>query len=129
MNGYIQIYTVEKNILNPTGLEIIKEWKILITPTEEHINNIYNNTLLTHIKNINIIDTFKININKIIPIFMHSKNNYLIGQVKDSVLIIVGDNKKILLTQELNVSYNIEPIHITLKANNNFLEKYGLPLF
>ena len=129
MNGYIQIYTVEKNILNPDGLEIIKVWKILITPNEENIHNIYNDILITNIKNINIVDTFKINLNKIIPIFMHARNKYLIGSIKDGILLIVGDSKKILLNQQLNVSYTIEPIEITLKANNNFLDKYGLPLF
>lgn len=129
MNGYIQIYTVEKYILNPSGLEIVKVWKVLITPNEENIQNIYNDILITNIKNITIIDTFKININTILPIFMHSRNKYLTANIKNGILQIIGDNQKLLLNQELPVLYEFDNIDITLKASHDFLNKNGLPLF
>lgn len=129
--GYIQIFTIEKINLLPEGLVNKKEWKILFTPNEEHIKNTFNYglPLISEIKNINIIDTFRIEFNKIFDIFSHARNKNLIGEIKDGVLSVIGDSSKLLLNLSLPVSYNIEPIQITLKANNDFLNKYGLPPF
>ena len=103
--GYIQI------------LIINDKWRILFTPNEEYINNN------------NIIDTFEIEFNKIFSIFLHAKNIHLIGKIKDGSLTIIGDGNKLLLLQQLPVIYNIEPSEIILKADIEFLKKYGLPLF
>ncbi len=130
INGFIQIYTIEKNILEPDGLKVLTEWKILLTPNEEYINIKYNyDNFISGIKNVNIINTFRIDFNKIWFVFMHARNKYLIASIKNGILTIIGDNQKVLLNQELPVSYEIENIDITLKANNNFLNEYGLPLF
>jgi hypothetical protein len=130
--GFIQIYTIEKNIIELDGLKIVSEWKILLTPNEEYVNNKINNcydNFISGIKNINIIDTFRIDFNKIWFVFMHARNKNLIASIKNGVLTIIGDNQKILLTLELPVKYEIEDIAITLKANNNFLNERGLPPF
>lgn len=121
--GYIQIFTV----LLEEGLIDKKEWRILITPNEECIN-ISDFSLIPKIKNIDIIDTFIIDCNKIFPIFSNAKNKHLIGEIKDGILTITGDHSR-LLSEKIPVLYNIAPIEITLKANNNFLKKYGLPIF
>ncbi len=128
--GFIQIYTIEKNIIEPDGLKIVSEWKILLTPNEEYVNNKINyDNYISGIKNINIIDTFRIDFNKIWFVFMHARNINIIANIKNGILTIIGDNQKILLTLELPVLYEIEDIAITLKANNNFLNEHGLPLF
>ncbi len=130
--GYIQIFTIEIGNLLPEGLVNKKEWKILFTPNEEYIKTKFNYdgfSLISEIKNIDIIDTFRIEFNKIFAIFSHAKNRNLIGEIKDGTLTVIGDGQKLLLLQKLPVSYNIEPTEITLKANNDFLNKYGLPPF
>ncbi len=128
--SYIQIYTINKDIINPEGLETIKEWKILITPNEEYINqNINNFNLISTITNINIIDTFRIEFNKVYSIFTHARNKYLKAYIKNGTLTVIGDHQQVLLIQQLPVSYEIDTIDITLKANNNFLQNYGLPIF
>ncbi len=130
--GYIQIFTIEFSILVPEGLINKKEYKILFTPNEEYIKNKFNYDglqLISEIKNIDIIDTFRIEFNKIFDIFSHARNKNIIAEIKDGLLRVIGDGQKILLLQKLQVSYNIEPIEITLKANNAFLNKYGLPPF
>ena len=103
--GYIQI------------LIINNKWRILFTPNEEYINN-----------NI-IIDTFEIEFNKIFAVFSHANNIHLIGKIKQGFLTVIGDGNELLLLQQLPITYNIEPSEIILKADNNFLKKYGLPLF
>ena len=128
--GYIQIFTVEFSYLLPEGLINKKEWKILFTPNEEYINTKINYDgfqIISDIKNINIIDTFRIEFNKIFAVFSHAKNRNLIAQIKDGTLTVIGDGRKLILLQQLPVSYNIEPIEITLKATNSFLIKNGLP--
>ena len=60
---------------------------------------------------------------------MHARDKHLMAFIKNGILTIIGDSQKILLIQELPVLYNIEPIEITLKANNNFLNEHGLPPF
>lgn len=128
--SYIQIYTINKEIINPEGLEIIKEWKILITPNEEYINNTINNfNLISTIKNINIIDTFRIEFNKVYSIFTHARNKYLKANIKNGLFTVIGDHQQVLLIQQLPVSYEIDTIDITLKANNTFLQNHGLPIF
>ena len=130
--GYIQIYTIDKNILMQDGLMTTTEWKILITPNEEYIKNKINYDdyfLVSPIKNINIIDTFKIEFEKIYCIFKNSRNRILKGYIKDQTLVIHGDHELVKLIQKLPVSYNVEPVDITLKATNEFLEKHGLPQF
>ncbi len=128
--GYIQIFTVEFSYLSKEGLINKKEWKILFTPNEECINTkISEFSLISQIKNIDIIDTFRIDFNKIFAVFSNAKNRNLIGEIKDGTLTVIGDNRKLILLQQLPVIYNIEPIEITLKANNNFLKEHGLPLF
>jgi hypothetical protein len=128
--GYIQIFTVEFANLLQEGLINKKEWKILFTPNEECIKtkiNFDGLSLISEIKNIDIIDTFKIEFNKIFAVFSHAKNKHLIGEIKDGTLTVIGDGSKLLLLQKLPVNYNIEPIEITLKANIQFLKDNGLP--
>ncbi len=128
--GYIQIFTVEFANLLQAGLVNKKEWKILFTPNEECIKTKFNYDgfpLISEIKNIDIIDTFKIEFNKIFAVFSHAKNKHLIGEIKDGTLTVIGDGSKLLLLQKLPVNYNIEPIEITLKANIQFLKDTGLP--
>ncbi len=126
--GYIQIYTVDKNILNPDGLKTIIEWTILITPNEEFIkNNINFDNTITSIKNICIKDTFKIEFEKIYCIFKNARNKILKGYIKDKTLVIFGDHELVKLIQKLPVNYDIDTIDITLKARTDFLEKHGLP--
>ncbi len=128
--GYIQIFTVEFANLLQKGLINKKEWKILFTPNEECIKTKFNYDgfpLISEIKNIDIIDTFKIEFNKIFAVFSHAKNKHLIGEIKDGTLTVIGDGSKLLLLQKLPVNYNIEPIEITLKANIQFLKDNGLP--
>ena len=127
--GYIQIYTVDKNILNPDGLKTVTEWTILITPNEEFIktNIIFDDYNITSIKNINIKDTFKIEFEKIYNIFKNGRNKILKGYIKDKTLVIYGDYELVKLIQKLPVNYNVDTIDITLKARVNFLEKHGLP--
>ena len=128
--GYIQIFTVEFANLLQEGLINKKEWKILFTPNEECIKTKFNYDgfpLISEIKNIDIIDTFKIEFNKIFAVFSHAKNKHLIGEIKDGTLTVIGDGSKLLLLQKLPVNYNIEPIEITLKANIQFLKDNGLP--
>jgi hypothetical protein len=128
--GYIQIFTVEFANLSPNGLINKKKWKILFTPNEECIKTKFNYDgfpLISKIKNIDIIDTFRIEFDKIFAIFSHSKNKNLIAEIKDGTLTVIGDCSKLLLLQKLPVSYNIEPIEVTLKASNDFLIKNGLP--
>ena len=128
--GFIQIYTIEKNIIEPDGLKILTEWKILLTPNEEYINsNINYDNYISGIKNINIIDTFRMDFNKLHFIFMHARNRSLIASIKNGVLTVVGDNKITLLILDLPVLYEIESIPLSLKATNNFLDKHGLPPF
>ena len=128
--GFIQIYTIEKNIIEPDGLKILTEWKILLTPNEEYINNKINyDNYISGIKNINIIDTFRMDFNKLHFIFMHARNRSLISSIKNGVLTVVGDNKQILLILDLPVLYEIESIPLSLKATNDFLDKHGLPPF
>ena len=129
--GFIQIYKIEKNIIEPDGLKTLLEWKILLTPNEEYVNNKINVNFnyISGIKNINIIDTFRIDFNKIHFVLMHARDKHLMAFIKNGILTIIGDSQKILLIQELPVLYNIEPIEITLKANNNFLNEHGLPPF
>ena len=105
-HGYIQI------------INFNNKYKILFTPNEEFINNDYD-----------IIDTFKIEFNKIFSIFSHANNINLIGKIKDGYLTVIGDGSKLLLLQEIPVIYNIEPSEVILKADNEFLKKHGLPLF
>lgn len=104
--GYIQI------------ININNKHRLLFTPNEEFINNDYN-----------IIETFEIEFDKIFPIFSHSNNINLIGKIIDGYLTVIGDNSKLLLLQELPITYNIEPAEVILKANNDFLKYNGLPLF
>ena len=128
--GYIQIFTIEYDYLLPEGLVNKKKWKILFTPNEECIKTKLNYDgfpLISEIKNIDIIDTFKIEFNKIFAVFSHAKNRHLIGQIKDGTLTVIGDSSKLLLLQQLPVSYNIEPVEVTLKANTQFLKDHGLP--
>ena len=130
--GYIQIYTIDKNILTPEGLISKTEWKILITPNEEYIKNKINYDdyfLVSPIKNINIIDTFKIEFEKIYCIFKNARNKILKAYIKDQTLVIYGDHELVKLIQKLPVDYNMEPVDITLKATNEFLEQHGLPPF
>ncbi len=130
--GYIQIFTIEFTNLLPEGLVNKKEWKILFTPNEEYVKNKFNYdgfSLISEIKNIDIIDTFRIEFTKIFAVFSHARNRNLIAEIKDGTLTVIGDGQKLLLLQKLPVSYNIEPIEITLKANNNFLINNGLPSF
>ena len=128
--GFIQIYTIEKNIIEPDGLKILTEWKILLTPNEEYINNKINyDNYISGIKNINIIDTFRMDFNKLHFIFMHARNRSLIGSIKNGVLTVVGDNKLTLLILDLPVNYEFESIPLSLKATNYFLDKHGLPPF
>ena len=128
--GYIQIYTVDKNILYPEGLKTITEWNILVTPNEEFIKNkidfdeYYN---ITPIKNINIKDTFKFEFEKIYCIFKNARNKILKGYIKDKTLVIHGDHELVKLIQKLPVNYDVEPVDIILKARTDFLEKHGLP--
>jgi len=128
--GYIQIFTVEFSYLSKDGLVNTKKWKILFTPNEEYIKTKINYDgfqLISEIKNIDIIDTFRIEFNKIFAIFSHANNKNLIGEIKDGTLTVIGDNKKLILLQQLPVIYNVEPIEVTLKANINFLKEHGLP--
>jgi hypothetical protein len=126
--GYIQIFTVEYSYLSKEGLINKKEWKILFTPNKECINNkISEFSLISQIKNIDIIDTFRIEFNKIFSVFSHAKNKNLIGEIKDGTLTVIGDNRKLILLQQLPVIYNVEPIEVTLKAHTNFLKDHGLP--
>jgi hypothetical protein len=128
--GYIQIFTIEFANLLPNELVNKKEWKILFTPNEECIKTKINYDgypLISEIKNIDIIDTFRIEFNKIFAIFSHAKNRNLIGEIKDGTLTVIGDSSKLLLLQQLPVSYNVEPIEVTLKANTEFLKQHGLP--
>ena len=128
--GFIQIYTIEKNIIEPDGLKILTEWKILLTPNEEYVNSKINyDNYISGIKNINIIDTFRMDFNKLHFIFMHARNRSLISSIKNGVLTVVGDNKQILLILDLPVLYEIESIPLSLKATNDFLDKHGLPPF
>jgi hypothetical protein len=128
--GYIQIYTVDKNIIYPEGLKTIIEWNILITPNEEFIKNkidfneYYN---ITPIKNINIKDTFRFEFEKIYCIFKNARNKILKGYIKDKTLVIYGDHELVKLIQKLPVNYDVDTIDITLKARDDFLEKHGLP--
>ena len=124
--GFIQIYKIEKNILEPDGLKKLSEWKILFTPNEEYINNIgiINNTPF-----MNIIDTFRLDLNKLYFIFMHARDRNLTANIKNGQLYVIGDSQKVLLIQDLPVEYEIDTIPITLKATHNFLNKHGLPLF
>jgi len=126
--GYIQIYTVDKNILEPNGLRTIVDWNILITPNKELLKNeINNNSDLVLIKNINIKDTFRIEFDKIYCIFKHARDRILKGYIKDKNLVIYGDHELIKLIEKLPVLYEFDSVDIILKANNDFLEKYGLP--
>ena len=84
-NGYIQI------------INFNNKYKILFTPNEEFINNDYD-----------IIDTFKIEFNKIFSIFSHANNINLIGKIIDGYLTVIGDGSKLLLLQEIPVTYNID---------------------
>ena len=130
--GYIQIYTIDKNILTSDGLITKTEFKILITPNEEFIKNKINYDdyfLVSPIKNINILDTFKLEFSKIYCIFKHARNKILKGYIKNQTLVIHGDHELVKLIQKLPVNYDVEPIDITLKATNEFLEKHGLPPF
>ena len=130
MYGYIQIFTVEFSYLLPEGLINKKEWKILFTPNEECIKTKFNYggfPIISEIKNIDIIDTFRIEFNKIFAVFSHAKNRNLIAQIKDGTLTVIGDGKKLLLLQQLPVIYNVDPVEVTLKANTDFLNQYGLP--
>jgi hypothetical protein len=127
--GYIQIYTVDKNILNPDGLKTVTEWTILVTPNEEFIktNIMFDDYNITSIKNICIKDTFKLEFQKIYCIFKNARNKILKGYIKDKTLVIFGDHELVKLIQKLPVNYDIDTIDITLKARTDFLEKYGLP--
>ncbi len=128
--GYIQIYTIEKNILNPEGIETITEWNILITPNEECIKNTINMEdyyNITPIKNISIKDTFRIEFEKIYCVFQNARNKILKGYIKDKTLVIFGDHELVKLIQKLPVSYDVDTVDITLKARMDFLEKHGLP--
>ena len=127
--GYIQIYTVDKNILNPDGLKTVTEWTILVTPNEEFIktNIMFDDYNTTLIKNINIRDTFKLEFQKIYCIFKNARNKILKGYIKDKTLVIFGDHELVKLIQKLPVNYDIDTIDITLKARTDFLEKHGLP--
>jgi hypothetical protein len=128
--GYIQIFTVEFSHLLPEGLVNKKKWKILFTPNEECIKRKINYdkfSIISEIKNIDIIDTFRIEFNKIFAIFSHAKNRNLIAEIKDGTLTVIGDSSKLLLLQQLPISYNIEPVEVTLIANTDFLELHGLP--
>jgi hypothetical protein len=127
--GYIQIYTVDKNILNPDGLKIVTEWTILVTPNEEFIktNIMFDDYNITSIKNINIRDTFKLEFQKIYCIFKNARNKILKGYIKDKTLVIFGDYDLVKLIQKLPVNYDVDTIDITLKARVDFLEKHGLP--
>ncbi len=128
--GYIQIYTVNKDILNPEGLKTIIEWNILVTPHEEYLKNTinYNNYFdITPIKNIKIYDTFRIEFDKIYCIFKNAKDKILKGYIKDKTLVIYGDHELVKLIQKLPVSYNVDTVDIILKARNDFLEQHGLP--
>ncbi len=130
--GYIQIFTIEFTNLLPEGLVNKKEWKILFTPNEEYVKNKFNYdgfSLISEIKNIDIIDTFRIDFAKIFAVFSHARNRNLIAEIKEGTLTVIGDGQKLLLLQKLPVSYNIEPIEVTLKANNDFLINNGLPSF
>jgi hypothetical protein len=128
--GYIQIFTVEFSYLLPEGISTKKKWKILFTPNEECIKTKINYDglpLISEIKNIDIIDTFKIEFNKIFAVFSHAKNRSLIAEIKDGTLTVIGDSSKLLLLQQLPVSYNVEPVEVTLIANTDYLIKHGLP--
>jgi hypothetical protein len=128
--GYIQIYTINKEILKPEGLKIIVEWKILITPNEEFVKNTINfNDYfdITPIKNIKIYDTFRIEFDKIYCIFKNAKDKILKGYIKDKTLVIYGDHELVKLIQKLPVNYDVDTVDITLKARNDFLEQHGLP--
>jgi len=127
--GYIQIYTVDKNILNPDGLKTVTEWTILVTPNEEFIktNIMFDDYNITSIKNINIRDTFKLEFQKIYCIFKNARNKILKGYIKDKTLVIFGDYDLVKLIQKLPVNYDVDTIDITLKARVDFLEKNGLP--
>jgi hypothetical protein len=127
---YIQIYTIDKDIINEKGLETLTEYNILITPNEEYIKTKMNhNNLISQIKNINILETFRIQFDKIYNVFKHARNIILKGQIKNNLLTIIGDHQLIILKQELPTSIEVDMVNITLKARNDFLEKYGLPLF
>jgi hypothetical protein len=127
--GYIQIYTVDKNILNPDGLKTVTEWTILVTPNEEFIktNIMFDDYNTTSIKNICIRDTFKLEFQKIYCIFKNARNKILKGYIKDKTLVIFGDYDLVKLIQKLPVNYDVDTIDITLKARVDFLEKNGLP--
>ncbi len=127
---YIQIYTIDKNIITLEGLKKITDWNILITPNEEYIKKKINfDNLSSSIKNINIIDTFRISFDKLFNVFNHSKNVILNGYIKNGKLIIIEDHNIILLELELPILYEVEMTNITLKATNDFLNKHGLPTF
>ncbi len=80
--GFIQIFTIEKNMIEPDGLKTLVEWKILFTPNEEYVNNKINyDNYISGIKNINIIDTFKLDLNKLYFIFMHARDRNLIANI------------------------------------------------
>ena len=128
--GYIQIYTVDKNILNPEGLKTITEWNIMITPNEEllkHKIDFNEFCNITPIKNINIKDTFRFEFEKIYCIFKNAHNKILKGYIKDQTLVIYGDHKLVKLIQKLPVSYEVDTVNIILKSRTDFIEKHGLP--
>ncbi len=128
--GYIQIYTIDKDILNPDGLITKTEFKILITPNEEYVKNTINYDKyfdITPIKNIKIYDTFRIEFEKIYCIFKNARNKILKGYIKNQTLVIFGDHELVKLIQKLPVNYDVDTIDITLKARIDFLEKHGLP--
>jgi hypothetical protein len=128
--GYIQIYTVNKDILNPEGLKTVIEWNILITPHNEYLKHTinYNNYFdITPIKNIKIYDTFRIEFEKLYCIFKNARDRILKGYIKDKTLVIYGDHELVKLIQKLPVNYDIDTVDITLKARTDFLEQHGLP--
>ena len=135
MSGYIQIYQIFNLFLTPSGKEIVEECKLMITHDE---NNLYksgfnstNGITIMQNQNVKVLDTFRIDLNKLSPIFAHSRDKILDVMIENNIITVIGDYQLVLIKLELpfNINININRIPLTLKATNKFLKENGYPTF
>jgi hypothetical protein len=130
--GYIQIYKSFKKNLTPSGIENTCSYKILITCEEYFLNKLKTNNnsiVISEIKNIEILDTFRIEFHKLLNLFKHGRDINLEVDITDKIITVVGDSQLILFSHFIPVDYNIDKIQLKLAASNDFLNKNGLPPF
>jgi hypothetical protein len=133
MSGYIQIYQIMNLFLTPSGKERVEEYKVMITHDESNLYktgfNSNNGITIMQNQNVKVLDTFKIDINKLYPVFAHSRDRVLDVMIEDNIITIIGDYQLVLVKLELPINMNINRIPLTLRATNKFLKENGFPTF